>query len=228
MLIPPNIKTQKIKIKSIVKKYSKVRFYSNSKNSGPSRTRNYGVQKSKGKIISCSTAQAIMGFPNHSGYVASKHALHGFLETISMENIEEITVLEAVLSWIRGTNLRGNSFRADGKKHKDETRKHTSQSISLESCVKSIINGVKTDKKTRGTEIILNISKDSKSFLEEQTIGDLLKKYNRFMPIPIKFGTKEISKKEGEGKKEKEVKFPCFCAVRRCCSALITVLSSGT
>ena len=67
-------------------------------------------------------------------------------------------------------------------------------------------NLVKSDKKTRGTEIILNISKDSKSFLEEQTIGDLLKKYNRFMPIPIKFGTKEISKKEGEGKKEKEVK----------------------
>ena len=67
-------------------------------------------------------------------------------------------------------------------------------------------NLVKSDKKNRGTEIILNISKDSKSFLEENTIGDLLKKYNRFMPIPIKFGTKEVSKKEGEGKKEKEIK----------------------
>ena len=67
-------------------------------------------------------------------------------------------------------------------------------------------NLVKSDKKNRGTEIILNISKDSKSFLEDNTIGDLLKKYNRFMPIPIKFGTKEISKKEGEGKKEKEIK----------------------
>ena len=67
-------------------------------------------------------------------------------------------------------------------------------------------NLVQSDKKNRGTEIILNISKDSKSFLEENTIGDLLKKYNRFMPIPIKFGTKEISKKEGEGKKEKEIK----------------------
>ena len=65
------------------------------------------LKKSKGKIVSCSTAQALMGFPNHSGYVASKHALHGFLETISMENKGEITVLEAVLSWIRGTNLRG-------------------------------------------------------------------------------------------------------------------------
>ena len=67
-------------------------------------------------------------------------------------------------------------------------------------------NLVKSDKKNRGTEIILNISKDSKSFLEDNTIGDLLKKYNRFMPIPIKFGTKEVSKKEGEGKKEKEIK----------------------
>ncbi len=67
-------------------------------------------------------------------------------------------------------------------------------------------NLVKSDKKDRGTEIILNISKDSKSFLEENTISDLLKKYNRFMPIPIKFGTKEVSSKTGKGKDEKEVK----------------------
>ena len=65
---------------------------------------------------------------------------------------------------------------------------------------------VKSDKKDRGTEIILNISKDSKSFLDDSTITELLKKYNRFMPIPIKFGTKEITKKTGEGEKEKEVK----------------------
>jgi len=34
----------------------------------------------------------------------------------------------------------------------------------------------------------------------------LLKKYNRFMPIPIKFGTKEITKNEGEGDDKKEIK----------------------
>ena len=67
----------------------------------------------------------------------------------------------------------------------------------------SLTNAKKTD---RGTEIILNISKDSKSFLEENTIRELLKKYNRFMPVPIKFGEKEISKKVGEGKDEKEIK----------------------
>ncbi len=67
----------------------------------------------------------------------------------------------------------------------------------------TLTNAKKTD---RGTEVILNISKDSKSFLEENTIRELLKKYNRFMPVPIKFGQKEISKKVGEGKDEKEIK----------------------
>ena len=48
-----------------------------------------------------------------------------------------------------------------------------------------------SDKKERGTEIILHIAKDSKEFLEESRIRELLVKYNKFMPIPIKFGTRE-------------------------------------
>jgi molecular chaperone HtpG len=47
------------------------------------------------------------------------------------------------------------------------------------------------DKTERGTEIILHIADDSKEFLEDSRISTLLKKYNKFMPIPIKFGTKE-------------------------------------
>ena len=49
----------------------------------------------------------------------------------------------------------------------------------------------KSDKQSRGTEIILHIDKDSKEFLEDSRVGELLQKYNKFMPIPIKFGTKE-------------------------------------
>ena len=48
------------------------------------------------------------------------------------------------------------------------------------------------DKKDRGTEIILHISDDSKAFLEESRINELLHKYNKFNSVPIKFGTKEI------------------------------------
>ena len=49
----------------------------------------------------------------------------------------------------------------------------------------------KADKKDRGTEIILHVADDSKEFLEENRIRELLIKYNKFMPFPIKFGTKE-------------------------------------
>ena len=50
-----------------------------------------------------------------------------------------------------------------------------------------------SEKTDRGTEIILHIAEDSTEFLEEARIRELLTKYNKFMPIPIKFGTKEIN-----------------------------------
>ncbi|MBC7607817.1 MAG: molecular chaperone HtpG [Burkholderiales bacterium] len=57
-----------------------------------------------------------------------------------------------------------------------------------------------SDKTTRGTEIILHIAEDSVEFLEESRIKSLLNKYNKFMPIPIKFGTRteKIEQKKGE------------------------------
>ena len=65
---------------------------------------------------------------------------------------------------------------------------------------------VEHDKTTRGTEIVLHIDKDSDEFLEEARIKSLLAKYNKFMPIPIKFGTKEETHEEGEGDDKKEIK----------------------
>ncbi len=63
-----------------------------------------------------------------------------------------------------------------------------------------------TEKSDRGTEIILHIAEDSIEFLEENRIRTLLTKYNKFMPIPIKFGTKEETVKTGEGDDAKEEK----------------------
>ena len=56
------------------------------------------------------------------------------------------------------------------------------------------------DKTERGTEIILHIAEDSTEFLEDSRITELLNKYNKFMPIPIKFGTKEINDPEHKPK----------------------------
>lgn len=48
----------------------------------------------------------------------------------------------------------------------------------------------KSDKTDRGTDIILYIDDDNKNFLEQGEIDKLLKKYCRFLPIPIVFGKK--------------------------------------
>jgi molecular chaperone HtpG len=63
-----------------------------------------------------------------------------------------------------------------------------------------------SDKTTRGTEIILHIAEDSLEFLEDFKIRELLNKYNKFMPIPIKFGTKteKIEQKKGESVAEED------------------------
>lgn len=86
------------------------------------------------------------------------------------------------------------------KSYKDEPAAHWTCDGSPEFTLK------KHDKKERGTDIILHIDKDSKEFLEDTQIRSLLTKYNKFMPIPIKMGTKEITKTEGDGDDAKEVK----------------------
>ncbi len=55
------------------------------------------------------------------------------------------------------------------------------------------------ERERRGTDVILHIDKDSKEFLEENRIEQLLKKYCKFLPVEIAFG------KEKEWKEDKYV-----------------------
>ncbi|WP_405369365.1 molecular chaperone HtpG [Nonlabens sp. Asnod2-A12] len=55
-----------------------------------------------------------------------------------------------------------------------------------------------------GTEIILHISDDETEFLEESRITELLNKYNKFMPVPIKFGMRTETLEKPEGAAEED------------------------
>jgi molecular chaperone HtpG len=60
------------------------------------------------------------------------------------------------------------------------------------------------DKTERGTEIVLHIAEDAKEFLDEWKIRELLEKYCKFLPVPIKFGEEdfevETEEKDKDGK----------------------------
>lgn len=62
---------------------------------------------------------------------------------------------------------------------------------------------------SRGTDIILHIGDENKEFLEDSRIEGLLKKYCRFLPVPIRFGKRKETEWTGEGEdrksREKEI-----------------------
>ena len=84
------------------------------------------------------------------------------------------------------------------KSYKDEPAAHWTCDGSPEYTLEE------ADKTERGTEIILHISEGEEEFLEDSRITELLTKYNKFMPIPIKFGMKTETLPKPEDAKEED------------------------
>lgn len=82
------------------------------------------------------------------------------------------------------------------KSYKDEPAAHWTCDGSPEYTLET------AEKTDRGTEIILHISEGEEAFLEDAKINELLTKYNKFMPIPIKFGMRTETLPKPEDAKE--------------------------
>ena len=59
-------------------------------------------------------------------------------------------------------------------------------------------------KEGRGTDVILHINADSEEFLDEIQLKGILEKYCKFLPVEIRFGTKQESVEDGEDKEGKK------------------------
>ena len=77
------------------------------------------LKASKGVIVGICSIQGRIGVPFHTGYVASKHALHGFFSSLRYElKGTGVDILEVFPHWITGTNLRRNAFGKEGTNHR--------------------------------------------------------------------------------------------------------------
>lgn len=63
-----------------------------------------------------------------------------------------------------------------------------------------ISEGTRTE---RGTDVILHINEDSQEFLSEGRLNEILNKYARFLPVPVRFGTRTESQPDGEDEEGK-------------------------
>jgi len=107
-----------------------------------------------------------------------------FLEKYKDKNGEDTGIIGHFGLGFYSAFMVADKVEIISKSFKDESAVHWECDGSPEYTIK------KAKKTKTGTEIILHIAEDSTEFLEEARITELLVKYNKFMPIPIKFGTK--------------------------------------
>lgn len=104
------------------------------------------IEQKSGHIIVVSSIVGKFGFPLRSAYSASKHALHGFYETLRAEQKQNNINITIVIPGRVQTNISYNAVLKDGSRHK-QLDDGQAQGISAESCSKQIINAIKKNKK---------------------------------------------------------------------------------
>lgn len=105
----------------------------------------YMLGQNSGHIVVMSSVAGKFGFYFRSAYSASKHALHGFFESLRMEIYKKnIHVLIVCPGKIR-TNISVNAITGDGGKH-NKMDKSQEEGLSAEVCAAEIISAIKNNK----------------------------------------------------------------------------------
>lgn len=117
----------------------------------------YMIKQRKGHIVALSSIVGKFGFPLRSAYSASKHALHGYYETLRAEQKQNnISITIAIPGRVQ-TSISYNALLKDGSQHKQMDDGQAS-GISAELCSKKIIKAVQNNKKEvliGGKEILM-------------------------------------------------------------------------
>jgi len=104
------------------------------------------IKQQSGHIIVMSSIVGKFGFPLRSAYSASKHALHGFYETLRAEHKKDnIKVTIAIPGRVQ-TNISFNALKEDGNPH-NRLDDGQANGISVKSCSSKIIRSIKKERK---------------------------------------------------------------------------------
>ena len=105
----------------------------------------YMLQQKSGHIIIISSIVGKFGFYLRSAYSASKHALHGFFDSLRMETYKDNVKILIVCPGKIRTNISLNAITGDGTKH-SKMDESTDKGLSAEACAQQILNGIKNNK----------------------------------------------------------------------------------
>jgi Short-chain alcohol dehydrogenase of unknown specificity len=102
----------------------------------------------KGSLIGVSSIAGFHGLPGRTGYSASKFAMHGFLETIRIENLKNGLHVMIIAPGFTSTDIRKHALTADGSEQ-GESPKNEQTLMSPQYVAKWVLKGIRKKKRNK-------------------------------------------------------------------------------
>ncbi|MBL4754062.1 MAG: SDR family oxidoreductase [Flavobacteriales bacterium] len=115
------------------------------------------IKAQSGHIAVISSIVGKFGFPLRTGYSATKHALHGYFESLRAELHEDNIKVSIICPGRIKTNISINALTEDGSTH-SKMDEGTEAGLSAESCARQIVRAISSGKKETyigGKEILM-------------------------------------------------------------------------
>ena len=115
------------------------------------------IKAKSGHIAVISSVVGKFGFPLRTGYSATKHALHGYFESLRAELHQDNIKVTIVCPGRIKTNISINALTEDGSTH-SKMDEGTEAGLTAESCARKIVRAIKSGKKEAyigGKEILM-------------------------------------------------------------------------
>jgi len=103
--------------------------------------------KSKGSVVAVSSVAGFVPLPGRTGYSSSKFAIHGFLQTLRIENLKKGLHVMLAAPGYTTSNIRKTALVADGTQQ-GETPKNEERLMSPEKVAFYIARGIEKHKRT--------------------------------------------------------------------------------
>ena len=102
----------------------------------------------KGSLIGVSSVAGFHGLPGRTGYSASKFAMHGFLETIRIENLRKGLHVMIIAPGFTATEIRKHALTANGQEQGESPRDEQSL-MSPQYVAKWVLKGIRKKKRNK-------------------------------------------------------------------------------
>lgn len=104
------------------------------------------IKNGGGHLAATSSLVGKFGFPYRSSYSASKHALHGFFESLLAENKANNIKVSMIIPGFINTNISMNAVDKEGKAH-GKLDDNQANGMPADVCARIICKNLKKDKK---------------------------------------------------------------------------------